>query len=256
MRSFGSLLCALEPPAHRPRCGASRLRATRGGRHWVEGASCGPAAFGVRSCGSAGRAFRPVFLLARRRFWNVTPAARRRAPRGTPQRVRRAAPCGQVRRPPCSSIVHLVARRAARAELRASPQGTAPGRVVGCLTERPSGGGRTSSARAAGPVGAAARHHHWCADGHAQKSAGPQEVALAERRPPRRARREVPHRPFRRRRQQPRCSIRLDATRGPGSLADAPPGRPLTPRTPPPARRAASRSPPRSRRSPDRRGAR
>ena len=80
--------------ARRPRCGAPRLRATRGGRHWVEGTSRGPAAFGVSSRGFGGRAFRPVFLSARRGFWNATPAARRRAPRGTPQRVRRAAPCG------------------------------------------------------------------------------------------------------------------------------------------------------------------
>jgi len=48
----------------------------------------------VSSCGSDGRAFRPVFLLARSSFWNATPAARRRAPRGSPQRVRRAARCG------------------------------------------------------------------------------------------------------------------------------------------------------------------
>ena len=43
---------------------------------------------------SSGRAFRPVFLLARRSFWSATPAARRRAPRDTPQHTRRAARCG------------------------------------------------------------------------------------------------------------------------------------------------------------------
>ena len=74
--------------------GAPRLRATRGGRHWVKGTPRGPAAFGVSFRGFGGRAFRPVLVSARRGFWNATPAARRRAARGTPQRVRRAARCG------------------------------------------------------------------------------------------------------------------------------------------------------------------
>ena len=87
-------LSSRESPARRARCGAPRLRATRGGRHWVKGASRGPAAFGVSSRGFAGRAFRPVLVSARRSFGNATPAARRRAPRDTPQRARRAARCG------------------------------------------------------------------------------------------------------------------------------------------------------------------
>jgi hypothetical protein len=93
--SFGHVCLAGQSPARRPRCGAPRLRATRGGRYWIEGIACGPAAFGVSSRGSAASDFRPVLVPARRSFRSATPAARRRAPRGTPHHGRRAARCGR-----------------------------------------------------------------------------------------------------------------------------------------------------------------
>ncbi len=174
-----------DSPARRPRCGVPRLRATRGGRHWLRGAPCGPAAFGVSSRGFAGRAFRPVLVLARRGFRNATPAARRRAARGTPHRGRRAERCGCAfasAGPTSGGIAESpwdFGDQRAEALVRLS-HGTAPGRAVGCLAQRPSGGGRTRCARAAGQVGTAARHHRRRGDGNAQKSAGPQRTQRAE----------------------------------------------------------------------------
>jgi len=143
--------------ARRPRCGASRLHATRGGRHWAEDASCGLAAFGVSSRGFAGRAFRPVFLSARRSFWNATPAARRRAPRGTPQRGRRAERCGGVF---ASGWLTSGDIAASRWDIRAQRQGACPPRPHA----RRLGGrwGASRSARqAAGVPGARGRRAEW-----------------------------------------------------------------------------------------------
>ena len=117
-----------------------RLRATRGGRHSADGTPCGPVAFVLGASFSANGAFRPAIVLARRSGWTATPAARRRAPRGAPHRVRRAERCG---------LKHEGAS--------ASPQRTAPERAAGCLAQRASGGGRAIGGSPAGRAGTAAR---------------------------------------------------------------------------------------------------
>jgi hypothetical protein len=109
--------------------------------------------------------------------------ARRTAPRcarhPTARSARRAAwvriACARPTRAAVSQRSPGMAEHDAPACLSPLTTRAAPGRVVGYLAERPSGGGRTSCARAAGQVGTAARHDRRRGEGNAQKSAGPQE---------------------------------------------------------------------------------
>ena len=141
-------------PARRPRCGVPRLRATRGGRHWVEGVACGPAAFGVSlavpSVVPSGRLLsRPAAVPGLRRPPHGV--ALRGAPHSTTDAPPRGVDARRVHRSDLGGFVRLHTREA-------------PGRTAVCLAQRASGGGRARRASAAGrdANGRKARRRNFC----------------------------------------------------------------------------------------------